>query len=291
MDEVVWLALRAVSRGGQMAGSFGLFGTLLLGATLLRRHHVRGLKPLIWVCLAVALAAGLAWFLLQTEELSEAQTFSDYLAALPIAAGKTRFGAVLIGRCAALAVAAVCYQLGRTRLAALLAGGAIVAEAWLTHGGSMEGQLGTVLLATSILHILAGAAWLGTLPALYLALRRLPESDSAVLAKGYSPLGIACVVALLVTGFIEYLFMIGRLGALVSTPYGATALVKIICFVLLFALAAMNRNWLTPRLPATRGHLLQSISAEVLLGLIVLIAAGLILQLIPPAMAGMQMGN
>jgi hypothetical protein len=39
------------------------------------------------------------------------------------------------------------------------------------------------------------------------------------------------------------------------------------------------------------GHLLQSISAEVLLGLVVLIAAGLILQFTPPAMAGMQMGN
>ena len=96
-------------------------------------------------------------------------------------------------------------------------------------------------------------------------------------------------MTLLVTGLIEYLFLIDRLGALVSTAYGATALVKIICFMLLLALAAMNRNWLTPRLPATRRHLLHSIGAEVLLGLVVLIAAGLILQLTPPAMAGMQM--
>jgi hypothetical protein len=59
MDGSVWLTLRAVSRGVQMAGSFGLFGTVLLSATLLRRHHVGGLKRLAWVCLAVALGAGL----------------------------------------------------------------------------------------------------------------------------------------------------------------------------------------------------------------------------------------
>ncbi len=289
MDGGVWLTLRAVFRGVQMAGSFGLFGTLLLSATLLRRHHVGALKPLAWACLAVALGAGLVWFLLQAEDFSEAQTMSDFVGSLPIVAWDTRFGTVLLGRCAALAVAALCYQLGRLRLATLLAGGAVVAEAWLTHGGSMEGRLGNVLLATSILHILAGACWLGTLPALSLAIRRLAEADSAALAKNYSPLGIACVVTLLVTGLVEYLFMIDRLGALVDTAYGATALVKIICFMLLLALAAMNRNWLTPRLPAARRHLLYSIGAEVLLGLVVLIAAGLILQLTPPAMAGMQM--
>jgi copper resistance protein D len=291
MDGGVWLVLRGVFRGTQMAGSFGLFGTLLLSATLLRRHHVRGLKPLAWVCLAVALGAGLVWFLLQAEELSAAQTISDYLGSLSIVAFDTRFGMVLLGRCAAFAVAVVCYQLGRVRLAALLAGGAIVAEAWLTHGGSMEGRLGTVLLPTSMLHILAGAAWLGTLPALYLALRCLPEPDSAALAKGYSPLGIACVLALLVTGFIEYSVLIGRLGALVSTAYGVTALVKIICFTLLIGLAAINRNWLTPHLPATRRHLLRSISVEILLGMAVLVAAGLILQFEPAAMAGMHMGG
>jgi putative copper resistance protein D len=290
MDGGVGLALRAVFRGMQMAGSFGLFGSLLLSATLLRRHPLAGLKPLAWGCLVVALGAGLGWFLLQAEELSEAQTLSDYLGSLPIVASDTRFGMVLLGRCFALAVAALCYQLGRVRLAALLAGGAVVAEAWLTHGGSMEGQIGTVLLSTSMLHILAAACWLGTLPALYLGIRRLPASDIGALAKNYTPLGIASVLTLLVTGLIEYLVLIDRPGALVSTAYGATALAKIFCFLLLIALAAMNRNWLTPRLPATRQHLLYSIGAEVALGLIVLTAAGLILQFVPPAMAGMQMG-
>lgn len=291
MDGGVWLALRAAFRCVQMAGSFGLFGTLLFSATLLRRHHVEGLKRLAWACLAVVLGAGLVWFLLQAEELSEAQTLSDLVAALPIVAWDTRFGTVLLGRCAALGVAAVCYQLGRVRLAAVLAGGAIVAEAWLTHGGSMEGRLGTMLLATSMVHILAGACWLGTLPALYLAIRRLPEPHIAALAASYAPLGMACVVALLLTGLIEYLVLIGQPGALVSTPYGLTALAKIIFFACLIALAAMNRNWLTPRLPATRWHLLRSIGAEMLLGLLVLMAAGLILQFTPPTMAGMQMGD
>jgi putative copper resistance protein D len=291
MDGGAGLALRAVFRGVQMAGSFGLFGTLLLSVTLLRRHHVPGLKRLAWICLAVALGAGLVWFLLQAENFSEAQTLSDYVGSLSTVAWDTRFGTVLIGRCAALAVAALCYQAGRVRLAALLAGGAVVAEAWLTHGGSMEGRVGMLLLPTSMLHILAAASWLGTLPALYLGIRRLPEPDIGALAQKYSPLGIACVAALLVTGLIEYLVLIDRLGALVSTAYGVTALVKIGGFTLLVVLAAMNRNWLTPRLPATRRQMLRSIGVEVLVGMVVLIAAGFILQFIPPAMVGMQMGS
>ena len=228
---------------------------------------------------------------MQAEELSGAQTLPDLGAALPIVAWDTRFGTVLLGRCAALGVAAVCYQFGRVRLAAVLAGGAIVAEAWLTHGGSMEGRLGTVLLSTSMVHILAAACWLGTLPALYLAIRRLPGPHIAALAAGYAPLGMACVVALLLTGLIEYLVLIDQPGALVSTGYGLAALAKIIGFACLIALATMNRTWLTPRLPATRGHLLRSIGAEMLLGLLVLLAAGLILQFTPPTMAGMQMGG
>jgi putative copper resistance protein D len=289
MDGGAWLVLRALFRGMQMAGSFGLFGTLLLGATLLRRHHVPGLTRLAWACLAVALGAGLVWFLLQAESFSEAQTLSDYAGSLSTVAWDTRFGTMLLGRCAALAVAALCFQAGRVWLGALLAGGAVGAEAWLTHGGSMDGRLGMLLLPTSIVHILAGAGWLGALPALYLAISRLPEPDAAALARNFSPLGIVCVAALLVTGLIEYLVLIGRPAALVSTAYGVTALVKITLFALLIALAAMNRQWLTPRLPATRRQLLRSIGAEILLGMAVLVAAGMILQFAPPTMAGMRM--
>jgi putative copper resistance protein D len=153
----------------------------------------------------------------------------------------------------------------------------------------MTGPLGTLLLATSILHLLAASSWLGTLPALYLAIRNLPAPDAAPLAKSYSPLGIACVAALLATGLIEYLVLIGRLGALFTTAYGVAALLKIAGFATLVGLAAANRQWLTPRLPATRQHLLRMIGAEILVGLAVLLAAGFILQFAPPAMAGMQM--
>ncbi len=289
MDGPAWLALRGVCRGLQMAGSFGLFGTLLLGATLLRRHRLPELKYLAWASLAVALLAGLGWFLVQAEDFSEAQNFSDYVASLSTVASYTRFGVVLTGRCAALAVAVLCFQLGRVRLAAGLAGAAIAAEAWLTHGGAMTGTLGMLLLATSILHLLAGASWIGTLPALYLGIRNLPAPDAAALAKKFSPLGIACVAVLLVTGLIAYLVLIGRLAALFTSAYGVAALVKTAGFATLIGLAAVNRQWLAPRLPATRQQLLRMIGAEILVGLVVLVAAGFILQFAPPAMAGMQM--
>ena len=219
----------ASARGLRSAGSFGLFGTLLLGATLLRRHRLPELKYLAWASLAVALLAGLGWFLLQAEDFSEAQTMSDFVASLPIVAWDTRFGAVLIGRCAALAVAALCYQLG-ARAACCAAGrrggcrrkpGSPMAVRW--KAGSAR-----CCWRRPILHILAGAVLAWDTAGSVSGDPAPGEPDGAALAKNYSPLGIACVVALLATGFIEYLVLIGQLGALVRTAYGVTALVKMI---------------------------------------------------------------
>ena len=258
---------------------------MFLAATLLRRHRLPGLKPMAWINLGLALLAGFGWFLLQTADFASVQSFSDIVAATPIVAQDTRFGTLLIGRCIALLLATFFFQAGWVRPAAATAGAAIVAESWLGHGGAMSGTIGTVLFITSIAHLSAAAAWLGTLPALRLALKRLPPEAAQNLAHNYSPLGIACVVTLIVTAAVQYVLLIGRPAALVTSAYGLTASVKILLLLGLIALATLNRTRFTPTLPQTRPQLLQSINAEIALGLLAFLAAGLILQLEPPAMA------
>jgi putative copper export protein len=54
------------------------------------------------------------------------------------------------------------------------------------------------------------------------------------------------------------------------------------------ALAARNNLRLVPRLPATRPALLRAIGMETILGLLALVAAGILLQLEPPAMGGVM---
>ena len=100
---------------------------------------------------------------------------------------------------------------------------------------------------------------------------------------------MACVAALVITASIQFLLLIGSPEALFTSAYGLVASAKILLLATLITLAARNRTRLTPNLPATRPQLLRSIHTEITLGLAVLLAAGLILQLDPPTMAAMGM--
>ena len=284
------LLLRGLCRGLHIAGAFGGFGTFLLAATLLRGQKLPGLKRLAWISLGVALLGGAGWFLLQTADFASAQSFSDVTAAIPSVARDTRFGILLLARAGALILATLIFQFGWNRVATLIALGTVAAESWLGHGGAMSGTIGNILLATSIGHLLAAATWLGTLPALYIALKRLPEASAQTVARAYSPIGMACVAVLVITASIQFLLLIGRPAALFTSAYGLTASAKILLLAALVALAARNRTRLTPNLPATHAQLLHSVHMEIMLGIAVFLAAGLILQLEPPTMAAMGMG-
>jgi putative copper resistance protein D len=151
----------------------------------------------------------------------------------------------------------------------------------------MAGCVGTILLVTSIAHLCAAAAWLGALPALRLALKNIPLEQARSLAERFSPIGVACVITLMLTAAVQYAVLIGKPAALLNSAYGLTAFVKILLLAGLVVLAARNRTRFTPGLPATRPQLLRSIDVEIALGLLALLAAGLLLQLEPPTMTGM----
>ncbi len=287
--------LRAAARGLHMAGSFSLFGTCLVAALLLPKYAPpplrRALKILAWASFFLLLLAGAAWFLLQTADMAGAQDFADLGAAIPIVATATRFGELLIARTIAAAAAIFLFHFGLTKPAALIAGLAVIAEAWLGHGGAMTGAVGNVLLIASIIHLASGSAWLGSLPALRLALKHLPIADAASTAQKFSPLGIACVLGIIASAFVQFYFLVGSPKALFNNVYGLTVSAKILLLAALIALAASNRTRLTPALAAgaepARTQLLRSVAAEIALGIFVLLAAGQLLQLTPPTMAYM----
>jgi copper resistance protein D len=86
---------------------------------------------------------------------------------------------------------------------------------------------------------------------------------------------------------VQFVLLIGGVGALFASAYGALAFAKILALAVLIGLAARNKLNLTPRLPGSRAALCRAVMLEMTLGLTVLLAAGLLLQLEPPAMAGM----
>ena len=284
MDSPVWMLIRGLCRGLHLAGYFGAFGTALFGAVL-AQGQVKGLRRLAWAGFAVALIGGAGWFWLQSADFASAGDPATVLSALPLVAGYTRFGWLTLARMGLLLLALLCAQGRRWKLASVLSGIGVLAQSWLGHGAAMGGVEGDALFGASLLHVGSAAVWLGTLPALALGLRASPEPFA--LAQRYSRLGMVCVAALLVTAFLQYLLLIGRVSAFFTTGYGAAALVKLVLFAGLIGLAARNRYRLMPSLPASRGALLRAIAIEAGLGMLVLLAAGVLMQLAPPAMAAM----
>jgi putative copper resistance protein D len=287
MDTPVWIALRGVCRGLHLAGYFSVFGTAIMSATLLHGRLVPRLRRLAWGGFVLALAAGAAWFLLQTAYFASAQSWAGTLTAIPIVVQDTRFGPLLLGRMAALLLAMLLFHTGWERLAALLMLGGVLAQAWLGHGGAMSGPEGDVLLASAMLHLAGAALWLGTLPALWLGLRCLPGDEAMRLARRFSPLGMTSVAMLAGTAVMQFVLLIGEVGALFASPYGALASAKIVALAVLLGLAARNKFRLTPGLPDSRSTLCRTIMLEISLGLAILLTAGLLLQLEPPAMTSM----
>lgn len=252
---------------------------------------------LAWIGLAITVASGVVWFLLQAASMSglplgEAMTSG----VLSTVLGRTQFGRVSEMRLAFASILAICL-VGRrfpltdwVALAAAL--GLIAAIAWTGHAASTLGEAGSLHLIADALHLLAAAAWIGGLASLIMLLviiRRHRADVPASLARGtaerFSTLGIVSVATLSVTGLVNAWILVGSFEALTSTEYGRLLMLKIAIFAAMLALAAVNRLWLTPQLAvacedAARSETLRRMTRncviEITLGLFVFAGVGML---------------
>ena len=134
-----------------------------------------------------------------------------------------------------------------------LAVGLIGTLAMAGHAIGASGSEGFIHPAADALHLVAAAAWVGTLLPLALLLGA-PGHDAApvevvrVATLRFSTLGIASVATLILTGAVNTWYLAGSIAALTETDYGRLLLAKIALFLGMIAVAAVNRLWLTPRL-------------------------------------------
>lgn len=133
----------------------------------------------------------------------------------------------------------------------LLTGVAVVSLAWSGHAaaGSWFHRLADGV------HLLAAGAWLGALVhlgRLVFGAGRDPCYLQAAEAamRGFASAGTLLVAAILVTGAVNLLSIVGPegLGHLVHTRYGWLLLAKLALFLLMLGCAAANRWYLVPRL-------------------------------------------
>jgi putative copper resistance protein D len=221
----------------------------------------RWLRPILVVGSAVALVSSIAW--LDAEAAAMGNGLPDALSLQTISTVlfQTEFGHVWVWRLAAgIFLLCILSSLpGRRwnmRAVALVSGIAAFLVASLGgtgHAVTNGGLLGWTDMAIQTLHILAAAAWLGSLIALgYVLFRARTDRRGAWrgLAEGilprYSRAGYVMVGVIAVTGSLRSWTLVSRAAQLVDTIYGRVLLAKIYLFALMVALAMVNRLAVSP---------------------------------------------
>ena len=290
----------ALVRGLSVAGLFLAFGSLLIQAWLApvvlpamapgTALRVRlQLQALIACALGAAVVGALAWLWVETGSIADARTAGATFAALPDVVAHTLFGKLVVARLIALAAAgaAMATLPRRPWLPAALAGIALSLQAGHSHAAAMYDSASWLLLF-DWLHIIAGGAWLGSLPALMVLIRRLEPEAAVIASRRFSPFGMGCVAVITASAIFQAWVLIGSIPGLLGTANGWIACLKIVLLFILVGFGAANRWRFTPALRGGRqrdaaARLRLSIAAETAVGLAVVLAAGFLTSL-PPAM-------
>ncbi|MCU0514677.1 MAG: FixH family protein [Anaerolineae bacterium] len=140
------------------------------------------------------------------------------------------------------------------------------------------------------LHLLATCLWVGGLAAFLLilpAVRRAAPTTQLTgrLVAQFSNFARVAVIALALTGFYSGWLQVGSPQALLTTLYGQTLLIKLLLFLPVLALAAVNLLVTQQRLKTGdsvwNGRLQRLVGAEVALTLLILLAVGVMTSVSP----------
>jgi putative copper resistance protein D len=186
----------------------------------------------------------------------------------------------------------------------LLGGLATATFGWMGHGVATDGSGHGLHLAADIVHALAAALWVGALAA-FIGLLAPPRqgleriSAAADALTRFSPLGIALVATLAVTGLVNGWFLVGRhVGMALHDTYAQLLALKLALFAGMLALAALHRQRSVPALAAriaaqalrrddALASLRRSLAAEAALGFAVLALVAWFGTLEPPTAMAM----
>jgi copper transport protein len=141
-------------------------------------------------------------------------------------------------------------------------------------------------VAAAVLHLAAAAIWAGAAFFLWLSLRSAEEEGSLpLLVARFSRLGKACFGFLLPAGALLAELRLRSAGDWLFTRYGSLAALKAGLGLLLLLAAAANLKGVKPRLGLHSRAVVALrilLAAELLLGLLLLTAAGFLVKTPPP---------
>ena len=150
-------------------------------------------------------------------------------------------------------------------------------------GHAAAGRLSAVQVAVQWLHIVAAGLWIGGLAAVLLHVRGAPSDEKGLAVRRFSRWAGYALAIVALTGIVRAIDEVGRIDALLGTDFGRLVVVKSALLGVLALLGATNRFINVPRAARMLAGLRRIGSAEVTLGAVVLLAAGLLVNLVPPS--------
>jgi putative copper resistance protein D len=259
--------------------------------------------PFLIALAAIVLISGVAWVLVLGEQIVGEGVVRALTQGVDVALLKqTQFGTLWQIR-AALALALLVILLGATSsnpssclsraVLAVLATALTGSLAWSGHGAAKPGPAGNAHLIADVLHLIVAGIWIGGLLPfafrLWKAARSRELSGAEHLARRFSVVAFWSVAILVATGLVNSLSLVGSLPNLIATTYGKVLLAKLVVFLVMLALAAVNRLYLLPRLApqhdwALRSciRLARSSEYEFWLGILLVCIVGVLGILAPP---------
>ena len=182
----------------------------------------------------------------------------------------------------------------------------LVASRSLTSHAVAVREHTALAVSADALHLLSTAVWAGGLPVLFWVLYRgtrrlhLAPSWSAATVRRFSWFALVAVVVLVTTGLYQSWIQVQRLDILFATPYGQILTVKVLIFLCMGAIGALNLFSTKPKLldSARVGRLpnwlqrktLRRIGSEAMIGLGIFCVTA-ILTLLPPGIHSLHQAN
>ena len=177
---------------------------------------------------------------------------------------------------------------GRWRPFWLVGAGLVALVGFPIEGHTRTADPGWLMISFDVLHLAAGAIWVGGIAGLVLAFRRSP--DPARLARSvrrFSAAALGTVAVLAVAGTVMAVIVLPSLSDLWSTGYGRVLLVKVAIVAAVVALGVYNRRWLVPAVarrvdggaaaaPVVRRRLIRSVRVELGLLLAVIVVTAIL---------------
>lgn len=278
--------LRGLGLGAMMAS----VGLLFFGLTDRNRLYLvpsAMVVRLTTVGAILLLAHMLAWL----SDISQTGALGDAFitAALRSMPGRLEALRVIMAVLALWAVALARHS----RIGLFLGVGCLIVSGAIGHPAAMHPLLS---VPSKIVHLLAGAIWLGGLLWLITVIRR-EDVDFPMEARKVSSIALMSVIAILLSGVLQTALFLNVPGDLLHSGYGRLALIKMAGLAVLIGLGAFNRFLLLPAIEdvSIRPALSRTVKQEIAIVLILIVIGGFLAYVPTPpepeAVSSLQTGQ